>query len=203
MKSSFHLVRFLAVTTIVVSALAQGAEKELHVRGEVLSVGEAAVTVKVRNGETVTVRLPDKFDILDASKTTLDSVAENSYIGVAAAPLGPNKVRALGVLIFPEGARGLNEGLFPWDLRKNSTMTNATVARLAKKGSATEIQVRFGDKTQDVVVDPTTSVAQIVPGTRELLVVGAKVIVFANQGDEATPVAHLVMVGKDGFLPPV
>jgi hypothetical protein len=122
---------------------------------------------------------------------------------VAAAPAPEGKVRAMGVMVFPEPARGLNEGHFPWDMGDRSTMTNATVAKVTKKASATELEMRFGGKTQQVVLDKATVYGQFVPGKRELIVVGAKVLVIAAPGADGTLGAAAVMVGRDGFLPPI
>jgi hypothetical protein len=198
MKNTARILCTLAVA-LVGAAFASTADQELHLRGEVISVSATQLVVKARNGGLTTIVLPEKVDVLDVSKTNIDAVSDNSYIGVAAAPAGPGMVKALGLLVFPEGARGLNEGLFPWDLKKNSTMTNATVAKVAKKGDGAKIQVRYGDRTQTVLVDPTTTVGQIVPGERSMIVVGAKVFLIAVG---PAPTAHLVMVGRDGFLPP-
>jgi hypothetical protein len=203
MKTPTHYFRFLAISALFVAGLAHGADKELHVRGEITGISATAVTVKERGGETVNLGLPPKYDVMEVSRTTLAGVSENSYIGVAAAPLGPDKVRALGLLVFPEGARGLNEGFFPWDLKKNSTMTNATVAKLVKvAGTGGEIQVRYDDRTQTVIIDGATTIGQFVPATPALLIVGAKLFVVASQADGAAAVGHLFLVGKDGFLPP-
>ncbi|HJV95008.1 MAG TPA: hypothetical protein VJ608_03180 [Albitalea sp.] len=199
--------RLITHVTLALGLAAAGsafaADKELHVRGEITAVSDTSIVIKARNGATTTVQLPEKFNVLDVSKTDLAAVAENSYIGVAAAPAAAGKVRALGVMVFPEGARGLNEGHFPWDLKQRSTMTNATVAKLLKKGNGAEVEVRWGDKTQTVVIDRSTVFGQFIPGQRSLLATGAKVLVFAAAPEGAAPVARAVMVGRDGFLPPI
>lgn len=193
----------LAALGLAAAGTALAAGPQLHLRGEIVTVSKEALIVKARNGKTTTVQLPEKLRVMDVSRTDLSAVAENSYIGVAAAPAGGGKVRALGVMVFPEGARGLNEGHFPWDLRKNSTMTNATVATLLKKGKGTEIEVRYKDKTQTVQIDRATVFGRFVPGQRALMQEGAKVLVFASETPGAQPTASVVMVGRDGFLPPI
>ena len=196
-----------ALTVIGLTAIstAFAAEQQLHLRGEITSITERQLVVKSSNGLTTTVQLTDKLPINDVSRTSLSAVTENSYIGVAATPAGSGKVKALGVMVFPEGARGLNEGHFPWDLQKESTMTNATVlmVKLLKKRKGAEIEVRHGDKIQTVIIDDATIFGQFVPGQRSLLVNGAKVLIFASQSEGALPTANVVMVGRDGFLPPI
>jgi hypothetical protein len=109
----------------------------------------------------------------------------------------------MGVMVFPEQARGLNEGHFPWDMGDRSTMTNATVAKVTKKASATELEMRFGGKTQQVVLDKATVYGSFVPGKRELIVVGVKAVVVAMPTADGGYSANFVMVGRDGFLPPI
>jgi hypothetical protein len=195
-----HIV---ALVSLLFAGLALAAGQDFRVRGDVAAVSGSDIVVVTTRGEVVKVQLSPKLEVFSVSKTDLSAVSENSYIGVAAAPVGPNKVRALGLMVFPEGARGLNEGYFPWDLRKGSTMTNATVAKLVKKGKGAEVEVTFGGRTQTVLIDQATTFGEFVTGPRELLVVGAKVVVFASNGEDGSPVAHLIMVGKNGFQPPV
>jgi hypothetical protein len=44
---------------------------------------------------------------------------------------------------------------------------------------------------------------QFVPGKRELIVVGAKVLVIGAQAADGSTNANAVLVGRDGFLPPI
>ena len=179
------------------------ADRQIHLRGEVTAVTATELTVTDRKGVKTVVKLPEQVQVVDVSRSSIDAIQENSYLGVAAAPAPEGKVRALGVMVFPEPARGLNEGHFPWDLGDRGTMTNATVAKVTKKASATELEMRFGGKTQQVVLDKATVYGQFVPGKRELIVVGAKVLVVGAPGADGGTSANFVMVGRDGFLPPI
>lgn len=203
-----NLPRFIrhlasASSLLLATHAALAADKPIHLRGEITSVSAQQIEIRARNGARTTVQLPATHQVLDVSKTTLATVAENSYLGIAAAPAPGGKVRALGLMVFPEGARGLNEGHFPWDMGPKSTMTNATVAKLVKKGDSAELEMRFGEKTQAVLVDNATSIGQFVPGKPELVAVGAKVMVIANQAEGGPVNAQIVLVGRDGFLPPL
>ena len=193
----------IAGAAIFTATAGFAADRPVHLRGEVSAVSATEMTVTDRKGVKTTVKLPEQAQVLDVSRTSVDAIKENSYLGVAAAPAPEGKVRALGVMVFPEPARGLNEGHFPWDMGDRSTMTNATVAKVSKKASATELEMRFGGKTQQVVLDKATVYGQFVPGKRELIVVGAKVLVIAAPAADGTLGAAAVMVGRDGFLPPI
>jgi hypothetical protein len=193
----------IAGAAIFTATAGFAADRPVHLRGEVTAVTAADMTITDRKGVKTTVKLPEQAQVLDVSRTSVDAIKENSYLGVAAAPAPEGKVRAMGVMVFPEPARGLNEGHFPWDMGDRSTMTNATVAKVTKKASATELEMRFGGKSQQVVLDKATVYGQFVPGKRELIVVGAKVLVIAAPGADGTLGAAAVMVGRDGFLPPI
>ena len=193
----------IAGAAIFTATAGFAADRPVHLRGEVTAVGAGEMTVIDRKGVKTTVKLPEQAQVLDVSRTSVDAIKENSYLGVAAAPAPEGKVRAMGVMVFPEPARGLNEGHFPWDMGDRSTMTNATVAKVTRKASATELEMRFGGKTQQVVLDKATVYGQFVPGKRELIVVGAKVLVIAAPAADGSLGAAAVMVGRDGFLPPI
>jgi len=193
----------IAGAAILTATAGFAADRPVHLRGEVTAVTAADMTITDRKGVKTTVKLPEQAQVLDVSRTSVDAIKENNYLGIAAAPAPEGKVRAMGVMVFPEPARGMNEGHFPWDMGDRSTMTNATVAKVTKKASATELEMRFGGKTQQVVLDKATVYGQFVPGKRELIVVGAKVLVIAAPGADGTLGAAAVMVGRDGFLPPI
>ena len=106
-------------------------------------------------------------------------------------------------MVFPEDARGRNEGHFPWDTQPGGTMTNATVSRLVKKAGGADIEMRYGQQTRTIVVDGATVFGQYVAGQRTLIVPGAKVLVIASQPDSGQATAGAVMVGRDGFQPPI
>lgn len=202
-NSSHFFYTALFVISLTVTSTTPAADKPLHLRGEITSVTGNQLVVKANHGTTTTLQLSNELQVLDVFRTELSAVAENSYVGVAAAPAGAGKLKALGVMVFPEGARGLNEGHFPWDLQKKSTMTNATVAKLLKKENGAEVEVRYGDKTQTISIDTATIFGQFVPGTRTLLVKGAKILIFANPTEGSLPIAEMIMVGRAGFLPPI
>jgi hypothetical protein len=193
----------IAGAAFFTAATGFAADRPLHLRGEVTAVAAGELTITDRKGVKTTVKLPEQAQVLDVSRSSVDEIQENSYLGVAAAPAPGGKVRALGVMVFPEPARGMNEGHFPWDMGDKSTMTNATVAKVSKKSSATELEMRFGGKTQLVVLDKATVYGKFVPGKRELIVVGAKVLVIGAQTADGATAANAVLVGRDGFLPPI
>jgi hypothetical protein len=112
--------------------------------------------------------------------------------------------KALAVHIFPEAQRGTGEGFRAWDLRPNSTMTNATVAETVAGTDGQNIMVKYKDGEKKVVVPPETPIVAFVSGDKAELKPGAKVIIFgAIKKDDGTLEAGRVGVGLDGITPPM
>ena len=151
-------------------------------------------------------------------------VAGGAFIGTAAVPQADGTLRALEVHVFPEAMRGTGEGHRPWDLEPESTMTNATVAKVEKgtpaegtgstmtNATVTEMGEHGGDRRlvltyqggqKTVVVPAGTPVFQLEPGDRSKLVPGARVFVIAARQPDGSLVAERLTVGKDGVTPPM
>jgi hypothetical protein len=112
--------------------------------------------------------------------------------------------KALAVHIFPETQRGAAEGFRPWDLKPNSTMTNATVAETVKGTDGQNILVKYKDGEKKVVVPPQTPIVAFVAGDKAELKPGAKIIIFgASKKEDGTLEAARVYVGRDGITPPM
>ena len=91
--------------------------------------------------------------------------------------------------------RGAGEGHRPWDLRPESTMTNATVADLAAAPSSVpggqKLTLKYKDGEKTVIVPPGVPVVSFKPGNADqqaLLVPGAKVMITAQE-KEGKPTA--------------
>jgi hypothetical protein len=108
------------------------------------------------------------------------------------------------VHIFPEAQRGVGEGFTPWDLRPNSTMTNATVAETVAGTDGQNILVKYKDGEKKVVVPPETPVVTFAAGDKSELKAGANILIFrAVKKDDGTLEASRVNVGRDGITPPM
>ncbi|QHJ00317.1 hypothetical protein GT347_21450 [Xylophilus rhododendri] len=189
------------------SAAAQAAdEKPVRLRGTLEKADANTITVKDRGGETVVLQRPPGMPIAEVFPVSLSDIRPNSYIGTAALPQPDGTQRALEVVIFPEAARGTGEGHHAWDLMPESTMTNATVEGVSAApsdvpgGQKLVLKYKGGEKT--VIVPRDVPVVSFKPGTPDLLVPGAKVLVNAQMKD-GKPTAVRVMTGRDGFAPPM
>jgi hypothetical protein len=176
----------------------------VRIRGTIEVVDGSLLTIKTREGDDVKVRMTDNVAVFGVAKTALSEIKQGSYIGVSAMPEPDGTQKALAVHIFPENQRGVAEGFRPWDLRPNSTMTNATVAETVAGTDGQNILVKYKDGEKKVVVPPDTPIVTFVVGDKSEVKPGVKVIIFgAVKKDDGTLEANRVNVGRDGITPPM
>jgi len=207
-----HFAVSLALAAALPLALAQTpapASPTLRLRATIEKVDATSLTVKERSGEVITLVRPAAMDVSEVYPLALADIKPGSYIGTAAMPQADGSQLALEVVVFPEAARGTGEGHRPWDLRPESTMTNATVADLAAAPSSVpggqKLTLRYKDGEKTVIVPPGAPVVSFKPGKADenaLLVPGAKVMITAQER-EGKPTALRVIVGRNGFAPPM
>ena len=140
--------------------------------------------------------------VAEVIPTDITSIQPGSFIGTAALPRADGKLEALEVVVFPEAARGTGEGHFPWDLKPESSMTNATVADLARSPDGRTLKLRYKDGEKTVIVPDGVPVVTFRPGDRSLIVPGAKVFIVAEPEDSQFTVKRL-LIGRNGFQPPM
>jgi hypothetical protein len=202
------MTRGFAASLTLLSVLASAAWAQqpppVRIRGTIESVDGATLTIKSREGTDMKVRMTDNVAVFGVTKTSLDEIKAGSYIGVSAMPEPDGTQKALAVHIFPESQRGAAEGFRPWDLRPNSTMTNATVAETVKGTDGQNILVKYKDGEKKVVVPPDTPIVTFVAGDKSEVKAGAKIIIFgAVKKDDGVLEANRVNVGRDGITPPM
>jgi hypothetical protein len=176
----------------------------VRIRGTIEAVDGPVLAIKSRDGADMKVRVTDNVAVFGVAKTELSEIKQGSYIGVTAMPEPDGTQKAIAVHIFPENQRGAAEGFRPWDLRANSTMTNATVAETVKGTDGQNILVKYKDGEKKVVVPPETPIVTFVAGDKSELKPGAKIIIFgAAKKDDGMLEANRVNVGRDGIMPPM
>jgi multidrug efflux pump subunit AcrA (membrane-fusion protein) len=176
----------------------------VRIRGTIEAVDGPLLAVKSREGTDMKVRVTDNVAVFGVANIAMSEIKPGSYIGVSALPEPDGTQKALAVHIFPESQRGVAEGFRPWDLRPNSTMTNATVATTVAGTDGQDILVKYKDGEKKVVVPPGTPIVTFLPGDKSELKPGAKIIIFgATRKDDGTLEANRVNVGRDGITPPM
>jgi hypothetical protein len=177
--------------------------ESMRVRGSVVGLDGATLTVKTRQGNAVTIKLADKVNIIGVVKASISDIKPGVFIGTAAMPKEGSAARALEVVVFPEAMRGVGEGDTPWDLEPGSTMTNGTIAAAVEGMSGPTITVAYKGGERKITVGPTTPVVTFTPGERSDLKPGAGVFTSARKQEDGSWTAGFVAVGKDGAVPPM
>jgi hypothetical protein len=176
----------------------------VRIRGTIEVVDGPVLTIKTREGNEVKVRMTDNIAVTAIAKTSLSEIKQGSYIGVSAMPQPDGSQQALAVHIFPEAARGTAEGFRPWDLRPNSTMTNATVAETVAGVDGQTIQVKYKDGEKKIIVPPDTPIVAFLTGDKSEIKPDAKIIIFgATKKDDGSLETSRIGVGRDGITPPM
>jgi hypothetical protein len=203
MKMKTALSTTFGVLMLSAAVIAAAADMPVvkPLRGTVDSVDNKTLTFTTRSGAHQTIGLTDKTGIRLVSKTDIDSIKADSFIGSAAIPQADGSLKALEVTVFEPSLKGSGEGHYGWQNADGSTgtMTNGTVGKLANTNGRT-LTVGYKGGEKQLVVPTDVPIAYVEAGKPEQLVKGAKVVVFpADDGKTARGVA----VGKDGFQPPM
>jgi hypothetical protein len=191
------------VASSTIYAIAQQPPTPTRVRGTIEGVNGGVLAVKSRGGEDVKLHMTSDIRVVGITKIALSDIKVGSFIGTTTVP-GPDGMQnAVEVHVFPEDMRGTGEGSRPYDLRPNSSMTNATVAEsvVANDGHTLLIKYRGGEKK--VQVSPETPVVTYVAADKSDLKAGAKVIAFMKKLPDGSFETNRVSVGRDGLTPPM
>jgi hypothetical protein len=193
-----------AALGLVLMGTAAVAQERVRVRGTIEKVDGNVLTVKTREGQNVTVKLADNPRVLGIEKATMADIKQGSYIGVSAMPQTDGSQKALHVHLFLDSMRGVAEGFGPWDVRPNSTMTNATVDSTVTGTDGHTVTVKYKDGEKKIIVPPDAAIVKYVPGNKDELKPGAKIfIIAAVKQPDGTLETPNVSVGLGGLTPPM
>jgi uncharacterized protein Veg len=194
----------LLAGSLLISAASAQQPQPLRIRGAIEAVDGAMLTIKTRDGDERKVKMTDNVTVTGIARTTMAEVKPGSYIGVTGMPQADGSQKAIAIHIFPEAMRGTGEGSRPWDLRPNSSMTNATVDQKVQASDGQTVTVKYKDGEKKVTVTPDTPIVTFVPGNKDELKPGAKIIIMgATKKDDGTFETARVNVGLDGLTPPM
>lgn len=194
-------VAMVAVSTL--SALAQRAPVPTRVRGTIESVNGDTMQVKARSGEDVKLHIAYDVNVSGITRISLADIKPGSFVGATTVPGPDGGANAVEVHVFPESMRGTGEGSRPYDLKPNSSMTNATVSESVVGNDGHTLLVKYKDGEKKVFVADNTPVVTFVPGDKSDLKAGAKVIAFVKQLPDGSFETNRVSVGRDGLTPPM
>ena len=192
-----------ALIAVSSHAIAQQSPTPSRVRGAIEGVDGDVLTVKSRSGEDVKLHMTGDMKVVGIIKISLAEIKVGSFIGATTVPGPDGAQNAVEVHVFPEAMRGTGEGSRPYDLRPNSTMTNATVAESVAGNDGHTLTIKYKDGEKKVVVGPDTPVVTYVPAGKPDLTPGAKVIAFMKKLPDGSFETNRVSVGRDGLTPPM
>jgi hypothetical protein len=197
------LVIMAALAASSLCALAQQPPTPSRVRGTIEAVDGDVLAVKSRAGEDFKLHMVGDMRLLGITRIALSDVKIGSFVGATTVPGPDGSNNAVEVHVFPENMRGTGEGSRPFDLRPNSTMTNATVAESVAGNDGHTLLVKYKDGEKKVVVSPDTPVVTYVPADKSELKPGAKIIAFFKKLPDGSYEANRINVGLNGLTPPM
>lgn len=208
MKNAFPALAFglASVFSVTVPSSPASAEDKkaapIHVRGSIVEYRSSTLKVKTREGETIDVALADDWKVAGVADAKVTDIKPGDFVGIASLPKADGGDGALEVVIFPPAMKGLGEGSYGWDLKPDSSMTNATVADAVKGVDGRTVTVTYHGKEKKIAIPDGTPVVTIAGATKDDLIPGAVVFITAEKAATG-PIAHQVVVGKNGVVPPM
>jgi hypothetical protein len=225
----FLAFTFAAVIATGVARVSNAASPLERLRGTVQSVTADSAILQTTGGATQTITLTASTGYAAVTRSSLNAILPNSYIGTAAKGTGPNMV-ALEVVVFPPAMRGAGEGHYPWDplpditkpgsstassmtngsvsslaitpKKAASSMTNGSVQTVSSLPGAKQISVVYNGGKQIILVLPTTPVVTVAAADATILKPGVHVVIFASTADGKTT-ALRILAGANGITPPM
>ena len=188
----------LAVTSI---ANAQGT---VRLRGTVDRIEGSMYVIKLSDGTEAKVAPTEKALFVAIVKASLSDIKQGSFVGTTGMPQADGSQKAIEVHIFPEAMRGTGEGHYPWDLRPQSTMTNANVEQTATGVDGQTLTLKYKDGEKKILVPPDAMIVTYVPGDKSEITPGTKIfIAAAKKLDDGTFQTPRINYGKNGLGPPM
>jgi len=208
MKNVFPALALGLTSILVVAVHSTPASAEdakaapVHVRGSIVDYQGSTLKVKTHEGETVDVTLAEGWKVAGVADAKVTDIKPGDFVGIASLPKADGGDGALEVLIFPPAMKGTGEGSYSWDLKPDSSMTNATVADAVKGVDGRTVTVAYHGKEKKIAIPDGTPVVTITAATKDDLIPGAAVFISAEKTATGT-IAHQVAVGKNGVVPPM
>lgn len=185
------------------TASAAGAADQVRVRGQVASLAGDQLQVKSREGQLVTVTLKNGWVASAVMKASISDIKPGDFVGIASLPRSEGGDGALEVLIFPPALKGRGEGNYGWDLKPNSTMTNATVGDAVKSVDGSVVTVNYHGREKKISIPNGTPVVTLAPASASDVTPGTAVFIPAQKGADGALSAGQLIVGKNGVVPPM
>ena len=192
-----------ALTLFAVTSIAN-AQDTVRLRGTVDRIEGPMYVLKLRDGTEAKVSLAENGRVVAIVKASLSDIKQGSFVGSTGMPQADGSQKAIEVHIFPETMRGTGEGHYPWDLRPQSTMTNANVEQTVAGVDGQMLTLKYKDGEKKILVTPDTMIVTYVKGDKNEITPGTKIfIAAAKKQTDGTFQAPRINYGKNGLGPPM
>jgi hypothetical protein len=174
----------------------------IRVRGTVEKLDGQNLTVKSREGQSVSVALAPNVEVITLVKKTLADIKPGDFVASTGVKDKDGKIHAVEARIFPQATPDGGRQ-FAWDLMPDSVMTNATVGTVTKAAQGAVLKVTFKGGESEYSIGPEVPILANAPGDISVLKPGAAVFVIGlKKADGATTSARLY-AEKNGVKPPM
>jgi hypothetical protein len=191
-----------AMMTLVLGQSVQAAERA-RVRGTVESIDGDTLKVKTREGKDVTVMLKSGWAVTGVVKASAADIKPGDFVGIASQATDSGVNGALEVVVFPAAMKGTGEGDRPWDLKPNSSMTNATVANAVTSVNGPTLTLTYKGGQKKISIPDGTPVVTFGPATKDDIKAGATVFINGDSTGDGMVSSDRVVVGTNGVVPPM
>jgi hypothetical protein len=191
-----------AMMTLVLGQNVQAAERA-RVRGTVESIDGDTLKVKTREGKDVTVMLKSGWAVTGVVKASAGDIKPGDFVGIASQATDSGVNGALEVVVFPAAMKGTGEGDRPWDLKPNSSMTNATVANAVTSVNGPTLTLTYKGGQKKISIPDGTPVVTLGPATKDDIKAGAIVFINGDSTGDGMVSSDRVVVGTNGVVPPM
>ena len=200
---AFFAFMLIAALTIPGFAQAPPAAPPTAVRGTVETFEGHTLTVKSRNGDSVTVALAPNFTVRTVVAKTLGDIKPGDKVGITSVNGSGGAREAVEIHILPTNIPNLRLSEFPSDLRPDSLMTNAVVVQVKSAPQNGMLKVTFNGKEREVSIPPGTPIVGYGPGEPSLLKRGTTVVLYARKQPDGSLSAANVTAENNGVKPPM
>ena len=198
------LAGVMLVAAGATTAMAAGsADQAVRVRGTITSLAGDQLHVKSREGQALTVTLKEGWKASAVVKASISDIKPGDFVGIASLPKSDGGDGALEVLIFPPALKGIGEGSYGWDLKPNSSMTNATVGDSVKSVDGSTVTVSYHGKEKKIAIPNGTPVVTLAPATADDVKPDTAVFIPAQKDANGALSSNQLVVGKNGVVPPM
>ncbi len=202
---STSILAFILIAALTAPAFAQAPPTgtPVHVRGTVEKLDGQNLTVKSRDGQSLSIVLGPSFTVRAVVSKSVSDIKPGDFVASTSVKGPDGMLQAIELHILPESLRGRADGQSPTDLVPNSLMTNATVAQIVSAPQGHVMKVTYKGKEAEINVPPGIPIVGYVAGDAALLQPGVAVVIFARKQPDGTLTAAGVTAEKDGVKPPM